>query len=177
MTESSSTRPATTPAPGTYRLDPDRTAVRVDGKGMFGLIPVHGTVRLVSGEVTIADAAERSSVRAVIDATSYSSGNSKRDKDVTSPNLIDAKAYPEITFTGEGARAQGNGWVVPGTVTAHGVPVPTELTIDDVRTEDGAVRFHAVATLDRTQFSVTKMKAMVGRKVVVIIDAAAVPGQ
>ena len=142
---------------------------------MFGLVPVHGTMRLVSGEVTIAGDPERSSVRAAIDAGSYSSGNAKRDQDVTSANLIDAKAYPEMTFSGQGARAQGSRWVVPGTVTAHGVPVPTELTIDDVRTEDGTARFHATATLDRTQFGVTKMKGMVGRTVKVIIDATAVP--
>ena len=175
MTESSSTRPATIPAPGTFRLDSDRATIRVDGKGMLGLMPVHGTMRLVSGEVTIADDPGRSSVRAVIDAASYSSGNSKRDKDVTSSNLLDAQAYPEITFSGEAARAQGGGWVVPGTVTAHGVSVPTELTIDDVTTEDGAIRFHAVATLDRTQFGVTKMKGMVARTVNVIIDTVAVP--
>jgi polyisoprenoid-binding protein YceI len=175
MTESSSTRPGTAPAPGTFRLDPDRTTVRVDGKGMLGLIPVHGTMRLVSGEVTIADDPGRSGVRAVIDPASYSSGNGKRDKDVTSSNLLDAQAYPEITFSGEEARAQGGGWVVPGTVAAHGVSVRTELTIDDVRSEDGAIRFHAVATLDRTQFGVTKMKAMVARTVNVIIDATAIP--
>jgi polyisoprenoid-binding protein YceI len=175
MTESSSTRPATVPAPGTFRLDPDRTTIRVDGKGMLGLMPVHGTMRLVAGEVTIADDPGRSGVRAVINPASYSSGNSKRDKDVTSSSLLDAQAYPEITFSGEGARAQGGGWVVPGTVTAHGVSAPTELTIDDVRTKDGAIRFHAAATLDRTQFGVTKMKGMVARTVSVIIDAVAVP--
>jgi polyisoprenoid-binding protein YceI len=175
MTESSSTRPATTPAPGTYRLDPDRSAVRLDAKGMFGLVPVHGTMRLVSGDVTITDDPERSSVQAVIDAGSYSSGNAKRDTDVTSANLLDAQSYPEITFGGEGARAQGNSWVVRGTVTAHGVSVPTELAIGDVRTEDGTARFHATATLDRTQFGVTKQKGMVGRTVKVIIDAVAVP--
>ena len=176
MTESSSTRPATTPTPGTYRLDPDRSTFRVDAKGMFGLSPVHATMRLVSGEVTIADDPERSSVRAVIDARSFSSGNTKRDADVTSANLLDAQTYPEITFSGEGARAQGNNWVVRGAVTAHGTSVPTDLTIDDARTEDGTGRFHATATLDRTQFGVTKMKGMVGRRVKVIIDAVAVPG-
>ena len=62
-----------------------------------------------------------------------------------------------------------------GTVTAHGASVPTELTINDVRTEDGTGRFHATATLDRTQFGVTKMKAMVGRTAKVLIDAVAVP--
>ena len=142
---------------------------------MLGLIPVHGTTRLVSGEVTIADDPGRSSVRAVIDAASYSSGNSKRDKDVTSSNLLDARGLPRDHVQRQGARAQGGGWVVPGTVAAHGVSVPTELTINDVRTEDGAIRFHAVATLDRTQFGVTKMKGMVARTVNVIIDAVAVP--
>jgi len=176
MTESSSaTGPGPAPAPGAYRLDPVRTTVKADGKGMFGMVPVHGTFRLTSGEVTIADDAGRSSVRATIDAASYSSGLAKRDKDVTSAKLLDAQNYPEITFAGDGARAQGSGWVVPGTVTAHGTPVPTELRIDDAVAGDGTVRFHAVATLDRNDFGVTKMKLMVGPKVVVIIDAVAVP--
>jgi len=174
MTESSA-GPVTTPAPGTYRLDSARTTVKADGKGMFGMLPVHGTFRLTSGEVIIGTDPGRSSVRATIDASSYSSGLSKRDKDVTSATLLDAQNYPEITFTGEGARAQGAGWVVPGTVTAHGTPVPADLRIDEARAGDGGVRFHAVATLDRNDFGVTKMKLMVGPKIVVIIDAVAVP--
>ena len=176
MTESSpTTGAAATPAPGTYRLDPGRSTVKADGKGMFGLITVHGTFRLVSGEVTIAADPAQSSVQATIDATSYSSGLGKRDKDVTSATLIDAQTYPEITFSGQGARAAGAGWVVPGTVTAHGTPVPTDLRIEEIRLEDGTARFHAAATVDRNQFGVTKKKGMVGPKVVVIIDAVAVP--
>jgi len=168
------TSPAAAPEPGTYRLDPGQSTVRVDGKGMFGLIPVHGTFALVSGDVTIAEDPAGSAVRATINAGSYSSGLAKRDKDVISPGLLDAKAYPEITFSGTGARPAGSGWILPGTVTAHGVAAPAELRIDEVRSGDGTVRFHAVTELDRTEFGVTNKKAMVGRKVAVIIDAAAV---
>jgi polyisoprenoid-binding protein YceI len=176
MTESASTAtPAVTP--GTYRLDPSRSTIRADVKAMFGLITVHGTFRLQSGEVTIAEDGARSSVRATIDATSFSSGNATRDKDVVSPALLDASAYPEITFTGEGARPQGTEWVVPGSVTVRGVAVPTDLRMDEVRNVDSMIRFHAVANLDRTQFGVTKKKGMVGQNVALAIEAVAVPAE
>jgi polyisoprenoid-binding protein YceI len=175
MTNPSSAATHAIPAPGSYRLDPAQSTVRVHGKGMFGLLPVHGTVRLLSGEVTITEDPAQSSVQATIEAASYSSGLAKRDQDVTSASLLDAATYPEITFSGVGARPHGSGWVVPGTVTAHGTSVPTELRIENVRSEDGTARFRAVAELDRTQFGITQKKGMVGRKVAVIVDAVAVP--
>jgi polyisoprenoid-binding protein YceI len=162
-------------APGTYRLDPGRSVVGADVKAMFGLFTIHGTFRLRSGEVTIAEDPARSSVGATIDATSFSSGNAVRDTDVLSPALLDASAYPEITFAGRGVRPQGTRWVVPGSVTARGVAVPTDLRMDEIRDDGGLVRFHAVAVLDRTQFGATKQQGMVGRDVVLTIDAVAVP--
>jgi polyisoprenoid-binding protein YceI len=175
MTDPSSAATHAIPAPGSYRLDPAQSTVRVDGKGMFGLFPVHGTIRLLSGEVTITEDPAQSAVQATMDAASYSSGLAKRDQDVTSASLLDAATYPEITFSGAEARPQGSSWVVPGTVTAHGTSVPTELRIENVRSEDGTARFRAVAELDRTQFGITQKKGMVARKVAVIVDAVAVP--
>jgi polyisoprenoid-binding protein YceI len=174
MTESPS---AVNPAvvPGTYRLDPGRSTIRADVQAMFGLLTVHGTFRLQSGEVTIAEDAARSGVRATIDAASFSSGNAIRDRDVLSAGILDASAYPEITFAGDGPRQQGTGWVVPGSVTARGVTVPADLQMNDIRAEDGVIRFHAVTTLDRTQFGVTKKKGIVGQTIALSIDAVAVP--
>ena len=149
-------QPAGAPAPGTYTLDPERTTIRADVKAMFGLMTVHGTFRLQSGQVSIA-------------AGSYASGNATRDADVTSATLLDARAYPEITFTGEGARRDGDGWVVPGSA------VPAEVRLSDVREEAGGARFRATARLDRTSFGVTKKKGMVGRTVDLVIEAVAQP--
>ena len=168
-------RPAEAPAPGTYTLDPERTTIRANVKAMFGLTTVHGTFRLQSGQVSIAADPGTSSVRASIAAGSYASGNATRDADVTSATLLDARAYPEITFTGEGARRDGDGWVVPGSVTAHGTAVPAEVRLSDVRDEAGGARFRATARLDRTSFGVTKKKGMVGRTVDLVIEAVAQP--
>jgi polyisoprenoid-binding protein YceI len=163
------------PAPGTYRIDPERSTVRADVKAMFGLFTVHGTFRLLSGEVTVAADPAQSSVQAAVDAASYASGNDTRDKDVTSATLLDAKEHPQITFDGTQVRADGTGWVVSGSVTAHGTSAPAELRVDEARMEGGAAHFKVTARLDRTSFGVTKKKGMVGSTVDVAIEAVGVP--
>ena len=169
------TLPAGAPAPGTYTLDPERTTIRADVKAMFGLMTVHGTFRLQSGQVSIGADPGASSVQASIAAGSYASGHTKRDADVVSASLLDARAFPEITFAGQGARPDGDDWVVPGSVTAHGTAVPAEIRLSDARQEDGAARFRATARLDRTSFGVTNKKGMVGRTVDLVIEAVAQP--
>ena len=169
------TLPAGAPAPGTYTLDPERTTIRADVKAMFGLMTVHGTFRLQSGQVSIGADPGASSVQASIAAGSYASGHTKRDADVVSASLLDARAFPEITFAGQGARRDGDDWVVPGSVTAYGTAVPAEIRLSDARQEDGAARFRATARLDRTSFGVTKKKGMVGRTVDLVIEAVAQP--
>jgi polyisoprenoid-binding protein YceI len=182
MTEhASDTFAADAPPPGTYTLDPEHTTIRADVKAMFGLMTVHGTFRLRAGQVSIAADPDASSVEATIEAGSFASGNTQRDADVTGANLLDAKNYPEITFTGQGARRDGDSWVVPGSVTAHGTAVPAEVRLSDARLQTGGAgqpgqaRFRATARLDRTSFGVTKKKGMVGRTVDLVIEAVAQP--
>jgi polyisoprenoid-binding protein YceI len=182
MTESApGVVPADAPPPGTYALDPEHTTIRADVKAMFGLMTVHGTFRLRAGQVSIAADPDASSVEATIEAGSFASGNTQRDADVTGANLLDAKNYPEITFTGQGARRDGDSWLVPGSVTAHGTAVPAEVRLSDARLQTGGAgqpgqaRFRATARLDRTSFGVTKKKGMVGRTVDLVIEAVAQP--
>jgi polyisoprenoid-binding protein YceI len=177
MTEhASDTFAAATPSPGTYTLDPEQTTVRANVKAMFGLLTVHGTFRLKSGQVSIAADLAGSGARATIDATSFASGNATRDADVVSHGLLDARGFPEITFLGQGARRDGAGWVLPGTVTAHGTPAPTEVSVTRAAAEsDGSVRFTVTARLDRTTFGVTRKKGMVGRTVNLVIETVGQP--
>jgi polyisoprenoid-binding protein YceI len=182
MTEpAAETFPAVTPPPGSYVLDPVRTTVRADVKAMFGLFTVHGTFRLTSGQVIIAAEPGGSSVQASLDAASYASGNAKRDADVRSPGLLDAQGFPDLIFTGRGARRDGADWVLAGTVTAHGTPVPAQVRVFGVGGVQaggevpGTVRFQATARLERTSFGVTRKKGMVGRTVTVVIEAVGQP--
>ncbi|MBV9205188.1 MAG: YceI family protein [Actinobacteria bacterium] len=176
MTEHASGTAIAGPLPsGRYTLDPARTTIRADVKAMFGLLTVHGTFRLRDGQVDIAADPAVSGVQASIDAGSFASGNATRDADVVSAALLDPRAYPEITFTGQGARRDGDGWVVPGTVTARGTAVPAEVTVTQARLDAGDAWFRATACLDRTSFGVTRKKGMVGRRVNLVIEAVARP--
>ena len=176
MTEPRSAVSATTtPPPGRYRIDPEHTTIKADVRAMFGLVMVHGTFRLQDGEVQIAADPGRSSVQATIDAGSFASGLAARDADVISANLLDASDYPEITFTGGEPRPENSGWLLPGSVTAHGTTVPAELRVTVTGADPVEVRFHAVARLDRASFGVTKKKGMVGRTVNLTIEAACRP--
>jgi polyisoprenoid-binding protein YceI len=172
MTQSGSAASrAVTPSPGRYRIDPARTVIRVGVRAMFGLLAVDGTFRLRSGELHIAEDPGRSSVRAVIDAGSFTSGLALRDADVISASLLDASAYPEITFTGAEPQPDGSGWLLPGSVTAHGVTGAVEMRMTVSGIGAHLVRFHAVTRVDRTLFGVTGKPGVVGRTVDLTIDA------
>jgi polyisoprenoid-binding protein YceI len=165
---------STLPATGTYQLDPEQTEIHCDCKAMLGLLTVHGTFRLRQGRISIDADPARSSVAAVIDADSYSSGFGMRDADVRSAVLLDTGRHPEITFTSCAVRA-GHDWVVDGSVTARGVTQPAQVEVTEARLDGGVVRVRATATLDRTSFGITRKKGLVGRTVHLTIDAVAVP--
>jgi polyisoprenoid-binding protein YceI len=158
-------RPPITPLPGSYRLDPERSTVRANVKAMFGLVTVHGRFRVKDGEVVVAEDPVDSTVRAAIDAASFASGNSQRDRDVTSATLLDAATYPVITFTSQQILQRGEDWMMNGVVSAHGSTDTGEVRVVPARVEDGVVRFRATARLDRIRLGVTIKKGTVGRGV------------
>jgi polyisoprenoid-binding protein YceI len=171
----SGTQSGTVPPPGMYTLDPERTTIRADVKAMFGLMTVHGTFRLRDGAISIAAEPGGCRARARVEAGSYASGHTARDADVVSAHLLDARAHPEISFTGQEARRDGGQWVVSGSVTAHGTAQPVEVRVTDARMEAGEARFRATARLDRTSFGITRKKGLVGRAVNLAIEAVAIP--
>src|SRR5258708_36770188 len=70
MTDTTPAAAVQIPAAGIYQLDPAASTVTFATRHMFGLAPVKGTFRLVSGQITIADPVTSSTVSAVIDAPS-----------------------------------------------------------------------------------------------------------
>jgi len=141
MTEKTATisQAAAPPPPGHYHLESGRGTIRASARAMFGLITVKGTFRIRDGEVCIADDPAACTARATIDASSYDSGNARRDRDVSSPALLDAGRFPDITFTGTGARAEHDSWVVDGSVSAHGATDTIQVRVSEARADgDGA---------------------------------------
>ncbi len=110
-----------------------------------------GKFRIVSGEIVSdsASPARTTSVKLVVDAASYSSGTSLRDRAVTGSTL-QAQEYPTITFQGGDvdnivrvSETSGTA-TIRGSLTLHGatrvviVPISVQLTGDTHLQADGA---------------------------------------
>ena len=175
MTDSSTASIAAL-TPGTYRIDPTGSRVLYSGKHMFGLGTVHATLAVESGELRISEPLATSSATVTVDAASFSSNSARRDRDVRSAGLLDVDTYPHITFASDELQETGDGWLVVGTVTAHGHTVPVEVRIDRVMDEGTGIRLHGRAEhLDRTTFAITGSRGMVGRHLDLELDVFAVP--
>jgi polyisoprenoid-binding protein YceI len=143
---------------------------------MFGMGPVHARFGIDSGDLRVTDPPENCVATVSIRAASFASGNTKRDKDVRSAGLLDTDTYPDITFTGTGLQRDAAGWVLDGTVSAHGAKVPTRLVIDSITPVGDGIRVHAQAAhLDRYAFGITGSKGMVGRYLDLELDVHATP--
>ena len=93
------------------------------------------------------------SVTAVVDVTSFDSGNSNRDSHAM--EVVDALSYPEVMFTSTSIVPQGNTLVVNGKLTFHGVTSDIIAAATPDWTQDKLV-VHAVFPLSLTAFKVER---------------------
>lgn len=63
----------------------------------------------------------KSSVEAVIKATSIDTGIERRDTHLRNPDFFDVEKYPEITFKSSRIEKKGKGFIAHGTFSMHGV--------------------------------------------------------
>jgi polyisoprenoid-binding protein YceI len=112
-------------------------------------------------------------VQAVLDAASFDTGNPRRDTDVRSAKYLDVTAYPDITFNSQQVRLHEGKWVAVGTLTAHGVAAPVDLTLDELRRDDGKLILRASAKIDRYAHQVTAGKGLAARWLTVEVTAIA----
>jgi polyisoprenoid-binding protein YceI len=167
------TTPAPAPAVGHYRIDTVRTTVRFFTRHLFGLGAVSGTVRLREADLSVTEPLS-ATVHAVVDAASFDTGNPRRDTDVRSAKYLDVTAYPDISFDSQQVRLHKGKWVAVGTVTAHGVAAPVDLTLEELRhSDDGELIVRASAKIDRYAHKVTAGKGLAARWLTVEITAIA----
>ena len=123
---------------------------------------VRGNFTDFSGEITIGETPETSSVTATVQAASITTHNEGRDADLRSSNFLDIAQYPTLTlvstaFTPKG----GNEYTLTGDLTLHGVTKSVDFDVEF--TGEGAtfapgvsvIGFEAKARIDRTDFGVT----------------------
>ncbi len=97
---------------------------------------------------------------ATIKTASVNTNDAKRDGHLSGADFFDAEKYPEITFASKGVRKEGDGWVLAGDLTMHGVTKPVELALEfnGAMTDpwgNNRIGFSAEGVLDRRDFGIS----------------------
>jgi polyisoprenoid-binding protein YceI len=159
---------------GIWQLDPSQTTITVTAKKL-GVFTVPATLTASAGTIEIDVDHQVVNVEIVADATSYSSGNAKRDQHVRGSDFLDADNHPTITFRTGNVTATADGrYLANGSATAKGQTSPLAVDIDGVEFDALTGSFEASAEIDRTAVGVDKMPALViGRTLSLVVSAKA----
>jgi len=152
---------ATTPQPGHYDIDPDRSRVTFATRHLFGLGRVKGGFAIRGGTVDVADPIAASAIYAEIETASFRTKNRQRDQSVLSPRFLDPAGHPVMTFRSD--RIEEHGQVLTGTLTVRGTSRPVTLTITRCEVSRGSFTARATARIDRTEFGITAARGLAAR--------------
>ena len=138
---------------GSWTLDPARSEVRLQSRHTWGLLPVRGVFRQVTGNGTVTAAGQVSGTLTIA-AGSIDTKNNRRDKDLRSAKVFDAANHPDITYTVDGMQPASGGARVSGSLTVRGRTRP--LSFDaKVSAAAGEVRLDAEVPVNRADFGLT----------------------
>jgi polyisoprenoid-binding protein YceI len=138
---------------GSWTLDPGRSEVLLESRHTWGLLPVRGVFRQVTGNGTVTAVGQVTGTITVA-AGSIDTKNKMRDKDLRSANVFDIANHPDITYTVDAMQPVSGGVRVTGTLTVRGRTRP--LSFDaKVSTAAGEVRLDAAVPVHRADFGLT----------------------
>ena len=129
---------------GSWTLDPARSEVRLKTRHTWGLRPLHGVFRQVTGNGTVTAAGEISGAVTVA-AGSINTKNPVRDRHLRSADFFDVAAHPDIGFAVDDVSPADGGVRVTGRLTIRGRTCPasfdaTVSSADDEVGLDGELR-------------------------------------
>ena len=130
--------------------------------------------RFTSYDVTIVTSEDplASTVAATIDLASIDTGFEPRDSHLRSADYFDVEQYPTMSYRSTGIGQTGNGWVIDGELTLHGVTrhVPLAVDVNGFGPDPfGGQRagFSATAQINRRDFGIDLNMPMDGGGVVI----------
>ena len=156
---------------GTWDIDPVHTDVSFTVRHMM-VSKVRGHFERVEGTVTTGADPLQSGVEVSVELGSINTSNADRDNHIRSDDFFGVERYPTMTYRSTGVRADGDGFVVDGDLTLHGVtrPVSLELEVNGFGPDPfGGTRagFSAKGEISRKDFDISFDAPMEGGGVVV----------
>ena len=167
-----------------YKLDKSHTKV--------GFMVRHLVISKVRGQFMDYDATlqldlsdmTKSSMQGSVKTASINTDNAKRDKHLRNPDFFEVEKYPEITFVSKAVQKAGNGYVMVGDFTMHGVTkeiaMPFTITEPIVHRGKTRVGFEAQMQVNRQDYGIAYNKLAdtgglaVGNKVLIEINGEAI---
>jgi polyisoprenoid-binding protein YceI len=139
---------------GEWVLDPRESSIRLKSRSMWGLAPVNGVFREVSGNGTVSPDGEVNGTVTVA-AASIDTKNTRRDTHLRSADFFDSAHHPDITFTADGIRPAGQGVAVTGALTVRGRTRPLSFDAAASFQGDGEIRLDAEVHINRADLGLT----------------------
>ena len=138
---------------GEWVLDPRKSSIRLKSK-VWGLIPVNGVFREVSGNGTVSPDGQVSGTVTVA-AASIDTKNARRDTHLRSADFFDSGNNPDITFTANGIRPSVQGVAVTGVLTVRGRTRPLSFEAAASVQGDVEIWLDAEVPINRADFGLT----------------------
>ena len=161
------------PRPGRYRISQERSAVTIRTRHFFGLGAVRATLDLRDGRILVTEPPAASTAQVRFSASSFESGNGARDAAVLSPRLLDAAAYPTLSFTSTQLVNEQGQWSLRGELEVRGVTRLVEARITALQADGATIRASARAGIDRYDFGITTYRGLAARRLTIDLDIIA----
>ena len=137
-----------------WDLDPSRSTVSLRNRSVWGLVPVNGAFRQVTGSATVSPAGDVTG-EVTVAAASIDTKNTRRDTHLRSLDFFDSDNYPDITFTCESIRPSGQDVTVSGILRVRDRSRPLTIDATAAVRRDGEVWLDATARINQADFGLT----------------------
>ena len=138
---------------GKWALDPRASSIRLKSM-IYGMIPVKGVFREVSGNGTVSPDGEVSGTVTVA-AASIDTRNTRRDTHLRSADFFDSANHPDITFTADVIRLSGQGVVVTGVLIVRDRTRPLSFDASASIRDTDEIWLDAEVRINRADFGLT----------------------
>jgi polyisoprenoid-binding protein YceI len=145
---------------GTWKVDPAQSDIAFSVRQLL-VTTVSGRFTRYDVTIVIGEDPLDSSVTATIDLASLDTGNDKRDEHVRSDTFFDVAEHPTASYCSTGIRRTGEGWVIDGDLTLHGITRNVPIAVAVTRFGPGPnggrhADFSATAQVSRSQFGINR---------------------
>jgi polyisoprenoid-binding protein YceI len=167
--------------PGTWKVDPAHSELAFSVRQLL-ITTVTGRFTRYDATIVTGEDPLGSSVNATIELASLDTGNEKRDQHIRSDTFFDVAEHPTASYRSTGIRRAGDGWVIDGDLTLHGITrnVPLAVTATGFGPGPNGDRravFSAAAHIHRGEFDIDRWTGgglVVSDKVAISVEIHAV---